>query len=601
MPSSPEQVFSQRALFPRDHATVEAELSAGRVMARALAGATDGAGPRLALARAFCHRTLSAWWEVLAPDAPLRDGFAATPLEALPEPAASLAEQMGTRAGELPHDRAIYEIGLVYTAMLPDEWRSAHGVYYTPPVLAEWLLDRAEGAGVDWSTCRALDPACGGGAFLAPLSRRMARAIEAATPAVQLQNIAARLAGLELDPFAAWVSQVALDAALLPLCRRAGRPAPVVVTVCDALHSPAAGAFDLVVGNPPYGRVTLPPASRAQFERSLYGHANLYGLFTDLALQHAKSGGVIAYVTPTSFLAGGYFRNLRELLTRLAPPVSFDFVESRKGVFDSVLQETLLACYRKDGARTDGSAHTLTLGSGAVTRVERAGPFRVPEVGAAPWLVPRDPGQAALIERTGAMPDRLRSWGYTVSTGPLVWNRHKPQLRSTPGPGRLPLIWAESISTDGTFRFRAERRNHEPYFEVGAGDEWLVVRSPCVLLQRTTAKEQRRRLVAAELPRDLLRTHDGVVVENHLNMIRPLTGCTPRVKAAVLTALLNSEVLDRVFRCLSGSVAVSAYELEALPLPDPTDLSPLEALVAEGAEPNRIAAECRRLYGEAAK
>ena len=31
-------------------------------------------------------------------------------------------------------------------------------------------------------------------------------------------------------------------------------------------------------------------------------------------------------------------------------------------------------------------------------------------------------------------------------------------------------------------------------------DEWLLLDRSCVLLQRTTAKEQARRLIAAELP-----------------------------------------------------------------------------------------------------
>ena len=29
---------------------------------------------------------------------------------------------------------------------------------------------------------------------------------------------------------------------------------------------------------------------------------------------------------------------------------------------------------------------------------------------------------------------RLASYGYGVSTGPLVWNRHKPQFRTQPAP-----------------------------------------------------------------------------------------------------------------------------------------------------------------------
>ena len=57
-----------------------------------------------------------------------------------------------------------------------------------------------------------------------------------------------------------------------------------------------------------------------------------------------------------------------------------------------------------------------------------------------------------------AMPCRLADYGYGVSTGPLVWNRHKEQFRSRHGVGCLPVVWAESIR-GGEFRFRAENRN----------------------------------------------------------------------------------------------------------------------------------------------
>jgi len=114
--------------------------------------------------------------------------------------------------------------------------------------------------------------------------------------------------------------------------------------------------------------------------------------------------------------------------------------------------------------------------------------------------------------------------------------------------------------------FRSEKRNHKAYLNRRPGDEWLVVRSSCVLLQRTTAKEQARRLIAAEMPASFLEAYDGITVENHLNMLIPLNA-RPVVPPALLAAFLNTTAADRAFRCLSGSVAVSAYELENLPLP----------------------------------
>jgi adenine-specific DNA-methyltransferase len=191
------------------------------------------------------------------------------------------------------------------------------------------------------------------------------------------------------------------------------------------------------------------------------------------------------------------------------------------------------------------------------------------------------------------MPHRLKDFGYKVSTGPLVWNRHKAQLAVKQSKKTFPLIWAESVTANGSFQFRAEKRNHVPYFKTEPGDDWLITRKPCVLLQRTTAKEQPSRLIAAELPAQFLEQHGAVVIENHLNMIRPING-TPVVSAAILTKLLNNSIVDRAFRCISGSVAVSAYELENLPLPAPEDLMQLLGGRRSG---DAINEACEILYG----
>jgi len=176
-----------------------------------------------------------------------------------------------------------------------------------------------------------------------------------------------------------------------------------------------------------------------------------------------------------------------------------------------------------------------------------------------------------------------------------VWNRHKPSLRDQPGRGRYPLVWAESVRASGVFEFRAEKRNHKPWFEPKANERWVVTDLPCVLLQRTTAKEQGRRLIAAELPPAFIKEHGAVVVENHLNMIKPLNG-TPRVAPAALVALLNSGVVDQVFRCINGSVAVSAYELEVLSLPSLEDMKGIERLVSKRASRETLESAVERLY-----
>ncbi|MDI2142176.1 N-6 DNA methylase [Pseudomonas sp. ITA] len=573
-------------------------LASARVMACALA-TTFPADRQMALARAFGVRLIEAWWcgltSVDIVPQELRSPIESFPIEPLPEAAAALAETIGRTAAKFDAETAAYQIGLTYTGMLPTEHRGEFGIFYTPPALTARLLDQVTAADVDWAKCRVLDPACGGGAFLAPIAQRIMDEQKDCSPKLLMQSIGNRLRGYEIDPFGAWLSQVTLDAIVLPISRLAGRKLPVMVTVCDSLRrSPPKDRFDLVIGNPPYGRIKLDAETRERYKRSLYGHANLYGLFTDLALRHTKLGGVIAYVTPTSFLAGVYFKNLRALLGRSAPPLTIDFVTARKGVFDDVLQETALSTYRRGG-----DSVRVIVAEVAPSRdgleVQQTGGISLPVDPSQPWLLPRTTEQSALVERLTHMPHRLVDWGYGVSTGPLVWNRFKSQLAHRPSSKRLPLIWAEAITPDGRFVFRADKKNHAPYFELNSGDNWLVTTKPCVLLQRTTAKEQSRRLIAAVLPVEFLQEHGGAVIENHINMIRPITE-VPQISAEVLGTFLNSVAADRAFRCVSGSVAVSAYELESLPLPGPEELVELTQLIDAGADRESIEAACSRLF-----
>lgn len=494
---------------------------------------------------------------------------------------------------------AAYLLGSTYAGMLPTALRSQRGVYYTPPLLARRLVDGAEAAGVDWANAKVLDPAAGAGAFLLPIAKRMVEHLRGCNRRVVVRNVLGRLQGFELDPFSAWMSQVFLEALLHERLEGAGTDFLEVATVCDSLTRVDSAEFDLVIGNPPYGRVALSSEQRREFQGSLFGHANLYGVFLDLAIRKARpDSGVVAYVTPTSFLGGEYFKRLRALLGAEANPVSIDFVHERTGVFDGVMQETLLAVYRRKEAKRRPRVHFLEV-SEATLRAEEGGEAFLDPDASRPWILPRSSSGWQLAETLRRLPTRLSDWGYEVRTGPLVWNRYKAQMRLRPAKNTVPLVWAEAVDVDGSFSFRAARRNHAPYLAVGEEDAWLLVRSPCVLLQRTTSKEQSRRLMAAELPASFLAEHGAVTVENHLNMLVPVSSRAPAVPSGTLAVFLNSRAADRAFRCLSGSVAVSAYELEALPLPSPRALKRLTTLLGKSPSGEEVDTLCDELYRDA--
>ena len=587
-------VRQQRTLLLESCEDVHLCFLHAKAAARAFAETAPEAD-RLGVARSFCAAMLNAYWHHRC--SVLGIGWNVSPCPHIEVPidetAREIARDLGRIVSATDTLRAGYMLGTVYTTMLPADIRSSWGSFYTPPPYVERLLDQAAEAGFDWANGSAADPACGGGAFLGPMASRMWKATRYAKSWEVLDDICARLKGFEIDAFAAWMSHVILEVTLLALCVNAKRRMPCLITVGDSLQIDDEDRFDLVAGNPPYSRVTLPSETRAKFERSLYGHANLYGLFTDLAVRLCRPGGVVAFVTPTSFLGGQYFKALRKLLVTQAPPVSIDFISGRDGVFDDVLQETMLAVYVKGGMRTNVVISTLESRSdGRVLATEIANRQITEHDG--PWLIARHASQVRVIERTALMTARLSDYGYGVSTGPLVWNRHRHQLRSTADDGALPLIWAESVSAAG-FGFRADKRDHAPYFAPDNDQAHLVLRGEAILVQRTTAKEQSRRLICAVIDAAFLNKSGGVVVENHLNVIRPLHRSD--VQTSTIARLLNSEAADHAFRCISGSVAVSAYELNALPLPSRKDMLALQQLVEQDASEALIEKRLLRIYG----
>lgn len=524
-------------------------------------------------AKASALADLRPWWALRVERAglPAAWGELETALDARPpEP---LPHANGAA---LPADA--HALGLAYVETLPAEERSAHGRHYTPRHLAEHLWGmtrRALGFGVDPQRLPGLvrDPAVGAAALLVPALREHLTASVDVDPALTLASLAQHLEGIDTDPWAVYVANVVLAAEMLPTLARVPetrrRSLPALARVGDGLAADLPPACAWVM-NPPYGRQRLTPEVREQFADVLYGHANLYGLFMAAALRGVTHDGVVAALVPTSFSAGLYSTRLRERLGERAPLRALAFVHDRSGVFGGVLQETCLATFTPRPAehveisRIDG-----TLLDVAEVPVPRT---------SSPWLLPREPVDAALAATASMMPLTLREAGWHASTGPLVWNRRRADLRAHPCEGSVPVVWAGDIDGGTLHRERAR----DPFRHITLRDETDVLvntlTDPAVLVQRTTAPEQVRRLVVLDLTREHLDALGGrVVVENHLNVLRPSVA-SPLLTRATLARVLASPTLDRLIRCFSGSIAVSSYELGALPLPAPEVLMGWESL-----------------------
>nr|BFE75034.1 hypothetical protein GCM10020092_083350 [Actinoplanes digitatis] len=334
----------------------------------------------------------------------------------------------------------------------------------------------------------------------------------------------------------------------------------------------------------------LAEKDRATWAHVLAGHANRYQLFLAAAVDHAADAGTVAALIPAGWIGGKYFQLLRKHLASKAPLRQVSYIADRSGVFSTgVLQETVLAVFRR-GEAGDVACEQVTM-NGTV-KSAAIGHGTIPTDTSLPWLLPRSQDDNALVAAAGGMTKRLKDYHWKVSTGPLVWNRHKDQLSAEPRRRSVKIVWAADL--DGGKLHQDPLRDKMRWVEMrhDADERTLVLRQPAVLVQRTTAPEQNRRLVATALDAAELEQWGGrVSVENHVNVLRCGTEdsvLTPRL----LTALLDSAAVDRLYRCLTGSVAVSAYELSALPLPDAELLRRWAKL-----DPAVLPAEIDRVYG----
>lgn len=547
---------------------------------RAEVGSDDPAADLTPTATAVLS-AIPAWWSTQAANAGLggrwldvRQALAASPPVDLPDKGSS---DLAASWGPLQPD----QVGAAYVESLSAATRARHGRHYTPPHLAQQMWEHVKRAQHLKDETNALpglvrDPACGAAALLLPILREHLLASWDLDPQLVLRRLPQLIEGIDTDPSAVWVANVVLAAEMLPTLARVPenlrRPLPALARVGDGLARDLRAAR-IVVLNPPYGRVRLTDGDRQRFAATLYGHANLYGIFMHAAEESLDATGAMTVLVPTSFTAGRYFASLRRHLTSAMRLDQVDFIADRSGVFSSVLQETCLATFTRRRVR---KTVVSTIGS------ERVGIATVSTPrGDAPWILPRRTDLAPVAAAAAALPLTLRDCGWKVSTGPLVWNRRKEDLSARPGRDRYPIIWAADI--DGGDLHRDDARRSTRYLRLALGErKTYLLDESAILVQRTTAPEQIRRLVAAEFGETQRERWGAVVVENHVNVLRPVG--EPLLSPALLIRLLRSSTLDKLLRCISGSVALSAYELESLTLPSREVLNKWERLSEDDLE-----------------
>lgn len=462
-----------------------------------------------------------------------------------------------------------------YACWVGDETRTTRAMFFTPPTLSFRLVDNLVHHGASLTQHVWLDPASGGAAFLAPVAIRMAEALrtEGRSSKEILDHISRHLRGIDIDPTLAWLSQQFLRMVLCKEIQAAHIEPDFDVTIGDALDNDQAKSepIDVVLCNPPYRKMSSTEVSlyRETYGDVMVGQPNIYSLFFKLALDKLTPEGVAGLLTPTSYLSGSYFAPLRKHVVQRAEVLQLDIIGATRG-FVGVTQETAIAVMKSTvhRQRMRTTQVFVTTESGFVG----VGGCRLPSDGRI-WPVPRNKGDTKLLKAAMASTSRIGDYGYVVRVGAYVWNRdkrktyqHDPKLNRG---GVYPLIWSSDIRPNG--QFSPNPSEQRQFVKLGNQVKGSVVRRSCAVLQRVTSTEQPRRLVGAPIPMKLIDEYDGVVGENHVVFLEQEQDNT-LVTPAEMVAVLATDIMDRLFRCLSGAVNVSIYELSQLPMPQPERL-----------------------------
>lgn len=479
------------------------------------------------------------------------------------------------------HDLAFW-LSSSYAGLVSDTARERNAMFFTPPDLAERLINNLIAQGGRLLEGKVIDPACGGAAFLAPVAHRIAEHLDAKGMSSRkiLKNIETRLMGIDVEPFLCVLSNYFIQMVLYKHIERTGYRPKFRVRVGNALarHKGLYESFDVVLCNPPYRKMKAPEVKNyiRSYADIVEGQPNLYGLFFKLSLNLCKPGGIAGLITPSSYLSGRDFSKLRSYLLVHAVNRQIDLVSNKVGVFVGVEQEAVISILSKQSPLDATPKKTEVFVLGNENAFEHLGTCALPNSGLA-WPIPRTIGDVGILATANGSPARLSHYGYRARIGSFVWNRdtreqYSTEKQSKTAKAAFPLIWSSDISPDGVFVFnRHKDRNQPAFIDMVFRDSTSVVRQPCVALQRVTSNEQPRRLVGAPISQELLDKHGGVVGENHVVFLEQADK-NPALTPAQLAKVLCSSSIDRLFRCISGANNVSVFELSQLPLPEPAAL-----------------------------
>ena len=336
--------------------------------------------------------------------------------------------------------------------------------------------------------------------------------------------------------------------------------------------------FDVAILNPPYRKLNGGSTERAYLDGLSMGTSNLYSAFVWLALELLRDGGELVAITPRSFMNGTYFRAFREALLQRIAFRKIHVYNARDEAFstDGVLQENVVFHGVRGGER--GQVRVTTSygpsDSGLTERIVDPSEMILPDDTQSVIRLVSDENEARIAQGMLGLSYRMSDLEVSVSTGRVVGFRARDRLHDELEHGDVPMVFPRHCRGGFVTWPTASPSVPNGLSISGPSDDLILPSGWYVLVNRFSAKEDRRRVVASLFDPNRLDA-DYVAFDNKLNVLHRRNAGLPEGLAKGLAMFLNSSVVDSYFRQFSGHTQVNAGDLRSLKYPDAEALARL--------------------------
>lgn len=323
----------------------------------------------------------------------------------------------------------------------------------------------------------------------------------------------------------------------------------------------ATGQYDVVIGNPPYLKISKDAPEALAMPEVCYGAPNLYFLFWAKSIQQLQQDGELIYIIPRSWTSGAYFDKFRSFLFSYCVITDIHIFESRDKVFDgeTVLQETMIIKVRKSTVPPEN----VMMSASSTADFSDIRHYKVPySTIVAPnnyvFLVTNEE-ESKVLRFLNKLPETLTSLDLKMHTGIIVDFRQREVLRDKAEEAAVPLFYSYHIR-GGRVVWPAQQ---EGEYMVTDHKGFLQTNGNYVLVKRFTAKEEHRRLQCGILLATDYPEYKFIGTQNKINFIK----CATAEEAYGIYSLLNSTLYDTYYRILNGSTQVNSTEINLMPVP----------------------------------